>query len=400
MSKAWLLGVATVAILASHSTSALADEPKEQTPPIKLKGRFGEGMGIETGDGAFGFGVRARIQIRSTVVVPENGTDTSADIQIRRLRVNFEGFGWKKLVTFKVQLAMASLDLDQVAPLIVRDAYANFALHRDFEIRAGQMKIPFGRQRVVSSGNQQMVDRSVVTGELNLDRDVGVQFLSTDFLGQHGLLGYNVGVFGGDGRGRVSGGYGLLYAGRLELRALGGKDAVELDEVDFSRSHKPRLAFGVSGAFNHLTDRQRSTIGSVYPTGTWVSYAHAGLDWILKWSGLTLTGEFFLRKALEEQNTEVVAGKSVTDYARSGYGAFFQAGKLFGPHFEVSGRVGAFYPLSTLSQAGSPREKEVGVGVSYYVDKHALKIQADYFYLFEEWGEGRHQVRLQLQVAP
>jgi hypothetical protein len=398
MAKSWRFVGSLVA--ATTLLAAGAGTARAEGPGFKLKGAFGEGVGIESNDGAFGMGLRARVQVRTTVVAPDDGSDASADFQIRRLRLTLEGFGWKKLVSFKIQLAAAALDLDPVAPLIIRDAYANFALHRDLEVRVGQMKVPFGRQRVVSSGNLQMVDRSVVTSELNLDRDVGIQALSTDFLGQHGLLGYNVGVFGGDGRGRVSGGYGFMYVGRLELRALGGKQAAELDEVDFERSRKPRLAFGVSGAFNHLSDRQRSIIGPVYQTGTWVSYAHVGADWAFKWAGLTVTGEFFLRRALQESNTESVQGKSVTDYSRSGYGAFVQAGKLFGPHLEVSARLGAMYPLANDPKAGGPREKELGGAVSYYFAKHALKLQADYFYLFEEWGQGRHQVRVQMQFAP
>jgi phosphate-selective porin OprO and OprP len=378
--------------------------PRRETPPEPTRApivhaKFGEGMGVETADGNFGINLKARVQLRTTVLIPENGTDASADVQVRRLRVTLDGFALKKLMTYKLQLAMAALDLDPVAPLVIRDAYANFALHRDFEIRAGQMKVPFGRQRVVSSGNLQMVDRSLVTSEFNLDRDVGVQFLSNDFLGSNGLLGYNLGVFGGDGRGRVSGGYGLLYAGRVELRVLGGKDASELDEPDFARSPRPRLALGVSGAVNHKTDRQRSTIGAVYATGPWVSYAHTGFDWTFKWSGVSLTGELFLRTAVADTNTQKVQDKIVTDRARSGYGGFLQGGAFLTRHLEVTGRMGAVYPMGPLG-TGSTKERELGTGVGYYFYKHALKLQADYFYLFDGWGEGRHQLRVQLQFAP
>jgi phosphate-selective porin OprO and OprP len=362
------------------------------------KAEFGEGIGVETGDGSFGMNLKARIQARTTVVVPDGEKDASADMQIRRMRVTLEGFAWKKLVTFKIQLGMANLDLDPVAPLVVRDAYMNFAIARDLEIRAGQMKVPYGRQRVVSSGRLQMVDRSVVTSEFNLDRDVGIQFHSHDFLGQRGLLGYNAGVFGGDGRGRVSGGYGLLYAGRVELRAFGGEDAVDLDEPDFGRSTKLRLAFGLSGAFNHKTDRQKSTLGPVFATGTWADYGHLGFDWNMKWSGLSITGETFWRRALKDSSTKSIEKKDVTDFARSGYGGFLQAGAFVTDHLELTSRVGGIYGVG--GEGRPPLEKELGGGVSYYFFKHALKVQADYFYLFEEWGKGKHQARLQVQIAP
>jgi Phosphate-selective porin O and P len=368
----------------AHSHPDVSPHQAAHEGAPKLRAKFGEGIGVESADGSFGFNLKGRAQIRTTLVAPEDGKDASVDMQVRRLRLTLDGFALKKkMMTFKIQLAMANLDLDPVAPYIVRDAYANFAISRDFELRAGQMKVPYGRQRVVSSGSLQMADRSVVTGEFNLDRDVGLSMLSTDFLGKDGLLAYNMGIFGGDGRGRVSGGYGLLYAGRVELRALGG----------------PRLAFGLSGAVNHKTDRQRSTVGPVYATGPWATYAHTGLDWAFKWSGLSVTGEAFLRRALEDSNTRAVEGKTVNDKAHSGYGGFLQAGKFIGKHAEFSGRVGATYGLGALGSR-APKQRELGGGFSYYFEKHALKVQADYFYLFENWTNGKHQVRLQLQFAP
>ena len=367
--------------------------------PLRLRGDFGEGFGVESVDGSFGMGLRARAQTRTTVVVNEDDdVDPSADFQIRRLRLTVDAHGWGDLVTLKIQLAFAPLDQDPVAPVPLRDAFVTFAPLRDLNIRAGQMKVPFGRQRVVSSGNQQMVDRSIVTGELNVDRDVGVQLLSNDLFGCDGLLGYNLGVFGGDGRNRVSGGYGLLYAGRLAIRPIGGELGDDLEEVDF-RGTRPRLQIAASGAFNHMTDRERSTIGPVFATGPWANYAHAGADTSFKFAGLSMTGEFFLRRALEDTNTAEVDGEIVTDDARSGYGAFFQVGQLIAGKYEISARAGSIRVLGDPA-GGLVPEKELGGALSYYAKKHALKLQADTFYLWETWGEGRVQMRLQLQVAP
>lgn len=386
-----------VAPLFFITTSARADEEV----PLKLRGAFGEGVGIETVDGSFGMGLKARAQTRTTVVVPEaEDEDPTADFQIRRLRVTIDAHAWDDLLTMKIQLAFAPLDQDPVAPLPLRDAFVTFAPLRDLKIRAGQMKVPFGRQRVVSSGNLQMVDRSVVTGELNLDRDVGLQLLSEDLGGVGGLLGYNVGVFGGDGRNRVSGGFGFLYAGRIALRPVGGELGDDLDEVDFKQT-KPRLQIAASGAFNHQTDRARSTIGNVFETGPWADYAHAGADTSFKFAGLSMTGELFLRRALEDRHTAVVeeTEELATDVARSGYGGFFQVGQLIAGHVEISARAGALHVLGDPAGGLKP-EKELGGALSYYGKKHALKVQADTFYLWEAWGEGKIQTRLQLQVAP
>lgn len=361
--------------------------------------KFGEGVRFASADGNTGLALKARVQVRGTFSKNDAKDEPTADATIRRLRLTLEGFALRKRLTYKLQLAAASQDLDPVAPLIIRDAYANYAFHRDFELRFGQMKVPYGRQRVVSSGNLQMVDRSIVTGEFNLDRDIGLQALSNDLFGAGAHLGYQLAVFGGDGRGRVSGGFGLLYAARLEWRVFGGQTSAELDEPDFMRSSKPRLALGASAAFNHKTDRRRSTTDEVLRTGAWLSYAHVGLDTVFKYRGLSLTTELFLRDAMRDSNSEVLEGKLVVDRARSGYGGFLQGGYFVSDNAELTARVGGIYPLAGVD-VGSKPQREVGGGISYYFFRHALKLQADYFRLIEDQGQSRHQVRLQVQFAP
>lgn len=413
MSTSRHLGPAASLLLVSllASANALASPPEAEPPKAeppkpepaksegpKIEAKFGKGIRAETADGDYAIRIGARAQLRSTVVVPDaDDADPSADFQVRRMRLSVEGHALDALVTYKVQLAFTPLDQDPVAPSAVRDAQVFVHPLRDLNLRVGQGKIPFGRQRVVSSGAQQFVDRTSVVGELNLDRDVGIVAYSDDLGGLDEWLGYSVSVFGGDGRNRVSGGYGLLYAARLELRPLGG--APELDEPDLKRSPKPRLYFAFAGAFNHQSDRERSTIGPVYATGTWADYAHGAFDWRFKWKGLSITGELLLRKALEETNTAEVDGELVTDTARSGMGGFVQAGQMLDDTWEIAARYGAMNPLGDAATR-FPHEREVGGAVSAYFVGHALKLQADYHYLFEPGGDGRHQARLQMQIIP
>jgi hypothetical protein len=41
----------------------------------------------------------------------------------------------------------------------------------------------------------------------------------------------------------------------------------------------------------------------------------------------------------------------------------------------------------------------VGSGLNLYLNGHALKLQADYFFLFGSAGEARHLTRLQLDAS-
>ena len=111
----------------------------------------------------------------------------------------FEGHAFTRKLTYTIQLGFSNRDMEPDLLIPLRDAYVTWQALRDLGIRFGQMKVPFGKQRVVSSSSLQMVDRSIVTSELNMDRDVGLYLMSEDLLGLKGRLMYQAGVFSGQG---------------------------------------------------------------------------------------------------------------------------------------------------------------------------------------------------------
>jgi len=138
--------------------------------------------------------LRTRVQIRYDLERPNaEGQSTEQSMQIRRARLPLQlGFSPRDQTSGLV----AGEGSMRRNPL--RDARVEFDYLRDFTIWAGQMKVPFSRQRVLSSGNQNLVDRSLPNDEFQLDRDIGVQALSND-TGGMGWLAYNAGVFMGEG---------------------------------------------------------------------------------------------------------------------------------------------------------------------------------------------------------
>jgi hypothetical protein len=372
----------------SFEVPALAADPE-------VKAEFGKGVSFRRKDDAFSLTIRARMQTRFTHVEPvPDGEGASTDFMIRRLRFVLAGDAFQKKLSYYFQLGLSTLDVDPDAPSAVRDAYATWHLHRDLGLRFGQMKVPFDRQRNVSSSALQFADRSVVTGELNMERDVGVMFLSRDLFGLGGYLAYNLGVFGGDGRNRISGRSGLLAIARTEILPLGTFDDAYV-EADIARSPRPRLAFAVSAAYNRDTDRPRSTIGRPFEGG--VDYAHLGVDWMFKWNGLSIIGALLHRDSRTEGHEIVSGGQTIREHTRSARGYFFQAGQMLTTRLEVAGRYGVLLPLRPTDPSLG-RLRELGGAVSWYFLEHALKIQADYFYLFDAWRTGLHQVRVQAQV--
>jgi phosphate-selective porin OprO and OprP len=297
-------------------------------------------------------------------------------------------------LTYYVQLSFANLDTEGDLRLPLRDAYVTWAPTRDFNVRLGQMKVPFSRQRLTSSSALQMVDRSIVASELNLDRDVGLQVFSRD-LGGAGKVGYALGLFGGEGRNRLGRAAGFLYTARVEAWPLGAFD--DAVEGDVARSTPLRVAVGGSLGYNQNTNRPRSTFGIPYTAGDF-DYTHAGLDAIVKRAGWSVISELLYRRADRHVRAVVVNGVPTQMQSRSGWGAYVQGGRMLTGRLEVTARYSRLLP-SMGTDATFVRSREIGAGVSYYISRHDLKVQADYFSVTDAASSrSAYQARAQFQL--
>jgi len=379
------------ALLAAATTATAQTGP---TPPVVDVG-LGRGVTIRAADDSASLNIRARIQVRSTLVDnPDDMTDMS-EISIRRARLIFQGIAAGPSLTYYVQLSFANLDNEADLRLPLRDAYITWAGNRDVNVRVGQMKVPFSRQRVVSSSALQMVDRSIVVSELNLDRDVGIQVFSRDLFGV-GKLGYAVGLFGGEGRNRLGRTPGFLYTARLEAWPLGPFD--DLVEGDLRRSEHPRLAVGASVGYNQNTNRPRSTIGTPYVAGDF-DYTHAAADVVLKWRGWSVTSEIIYRRADSPTRALATTMAASSIVARPGWGTYLQSGFMVSPRVEVTGRYSLLQPLLDNADLSFVSGREFSAGLSYYVQGHDLKIQGDISDVENRMAGGHtRQARVQFQL--
>jgi hypothetical protein len=237
-----------------------------------------------------------------------------------------------------------------------------------------------------------------VVRELTLDRDLGLTAWSDDLFGLGHRLGYSLFLGGGDGRNRLGAQLaGPLAVLRLTVRPFGAFD----DDVegDLSREWRPRLALGVAGAYNLRTARAQSTFGSTFTLGA-VDYGHFAADVVFKLGGFSLLAEAVVRKA----ERDVLQTATAREYTRSGWGYFVQAGFMVSRHVEVTARWDELFAFPgtdpTLIHLAATQGRQLGGGGNVYLNGHALKIQADYFY---GWGvvggAGRHAVRLAIDAS-
>lgn len=392
MMRGWSGVLAMVAAVVSVSTAGAQSAGPPPTSGTTDAG-VGRGVTVRSPDGQASLNLRVRVQVRGTVTDGASDDDATTEIAIRRMRVVLQGNALGPALTYYVQLSFANLDNEADLRLPLRDAYVTWNPGGGVNLRVGQMKVPFSRQRVVSSSALQMVDRSVVVSELNLDRDVGVQMFSRSIAGSN-RFGYAVGVFGGEGRNRLGRSAGLLYSARLETWPLGPFD--DMVESDQNRRPAWRLAIAGNLGYNQRTNRPRSTIGVPYAAGDF-SYRHAAIDAVLKGHGWSLQGEWLRRNADADIRSVVVSGQPATIVSRSAAGAYLQAGRMLSPRLELSGRASLLVPDSGTDPALT-RTNERTVGVSYFVRHHDLKVQGDVGRLDDRVVGRTHQARVQFQL--
>lgn len=343
--------------------------PKPATPPFTIGWRDGKTT-IETRQARLD--ISNRLQVRYTQEMPEVGDDVGS-FRIRRMKTKFEGWVYTKDLTYELQLNWP----DTANPL--EDANVNYDFtkgKKTFMLKAGQYKVPFGRQELTSSGSQQFVDRSAVSNEFARGRDIGLQLWGTPLGGK---LDWRVGIFNGNGR-TVSRNDNdeLQTNARVTFQPFGD---VRYSEGDFESTDRPLFAIAAQYESN---ERPQAAAGTT-PADI-VDREIVGGDIVFKFKGLFIFGEYF------DATTERVVA---SDFDHSGYN--FQVGYFVIPQkLEIAGRLSESDPNSDRDD---DEREERGVALGYFFNRHNHKIQADYRQLENKATDREDdELRLQYQV--
>lgn len=358
----------------------------------------GKGLQIVSEDGDFAMVPRLRVQFRYSADLDSGGMEHG--LSIRRARLQFTGHAFGKHNRYKVEFAFSPRDLGfkegtpTHTPILTW--YSEFTYIKHMIFKVGQYKIPFSKQRVISSGNLEMVDRSIANSEFNLDRDIGIEIYTKGFKSKHedATIRYHAGIYTGEGRDQMSNtNSGLLYLARFEFLPVGVfKD---YSEVDFERLKELHISIGLAYGFLDDGMKDKGSRGSAPIDGGTTDFHNFTADLMLKARGFSFFGEFFRRQGTRNYGIGVE-----TDAPRNGLGWMAQLGYLCKRQ-----------PVGLTVRYGEVRAKgintalddksELGAALSYYFAEHPLKLQADYFRLFDDRNimRGISTVRVQLQVA-
>lgn len=333
----------------------------------------------EENDFSSEFRFRMQNQAQYESLSPDITNTGTVTAQIRRFRLRARGHVVDPRLKYEFQLSFTRGDQDydntQLAS-VLRDALISYELSPDWIIGFGLTKLPGNRQRVVSSGDQQLVDRGIVNRTFNVDRDNGF------FIRKNGTLALfadeapyfvRLALTSGEGRGINSSNSGVAATGRFEWDLLGAfKDNGAYFESDLAFEPDPRVSWGIGASYNDLATRTGGQIGPEITTGE--SMVSSYTDLLLKWRGLSVYLEAMKRETANPIVREKLSQRSTVVYA--GYGLTAQAGYIFSPNWEVTGRWATIQPtesIKTLTDATT----HTTLGLNRFIKGHRVKLQTD-----------------------
>jgi len=351
--------------------------------------KFGKGMiNFVAKDSSFSVKFAPRIQSRFESKWNYDGDAYEAselNFLVRRARLKFDGFAVTPKLKYKIELGLSNRDIsganafNRNTPRYILDAVVMWNFYQNFELWAGQTKLPGNIERVVSSANLQLIDRSLLNSRFNIDRDMGIQLRHKFKLGSTFVTREKFSISQGEGRNITEGNEGgLQYTTRLELLPFGEfASKGDYSQGDLKREKSLKTMIGITYDYNRNAVKNRSNLGSymfradgsLFETDITTLF----VDTMIKYSGFSLMGEYAYRTADKIEATEM-DGSKTGPVVGAGSAVNVQSSYLFKNNVEMVVRYTAldFEPITRLSDL-----KQLTFGVSKYVVGHSLKVQTD-----------------------
>ena len=382
-----------------------------KSEPVAYK--LGDGFTFTSADGKYQGAIGGFMQLRYTFTdldtANDNSTKTvqnSSAFAMSRVKLFFNGYSLTPDLTYKLQLNITKGNVLSTGQMI-EEAYINYRFLDEAQIRFGQDKVPFARQFIISSANQQFIELSHVATAFAPGYDNG---LTLNGKIAKGLVNYNVGVFGGVGQGTVDATNDNAIVARIAINPLGD---MKYTESDVEYTEKPLVSVGANYYGDTIKNGATTNLNIFSSTG-WIGIGAplmptaakfgtseklnintTGYDVAFKWRGLYAQSEYFFGQA--EGQTTYHTLRAQGGYAQVGY--FVIPQKL-----EIATRYAYLDPNLAV---GNDHSVQTTGAVSWYINKHNLKLQADYTDIHKQQalafnngpnGTDDKQIRLQAQL--
>ena len=311
--------------------------------------------------------------------------------RLRRARINLTG-DFAEQFDFKVEGDFENSDgiSSNRTDFSGTDIFINWHAIPEANIKAGQWKAPFGLEQLMPDPILLTIERSLPTGAITPERQLGVQIWGKPFTNlwpqQKDLLTYYAGIFNGNGRNTtVNDNNNFMYVGRLELLPFKGKL--------FGQSSSLKLGADILNSRDDAgTNISQSLNLLVNADGSLSPFTLPGADERTAWSvdawlnigPFDLIGEYF---------QEDVDGRTVNGVA-PGFSDFEPSGwYVLGGYYLIPKKLQAVEKWEALNpgQFGNDGIHSITGGLNYYIHGDSIKVMANYVHTWSDFREARPQ---------
>jgi hypothetical protein len=345
----------------------------DDTVPITAGWDSRNGFHIRDAENLFLLKIGARTQIRytykgrdkrgGTVDAGEQGTSDESYFELERMRLQLSGHVVDPRLQYVFQW---DSDTDNSGGMVLLDGLVSYDVVEDkLSIGAGQYKAHFLRQEVNSSGNLQMVERSLSNEFFNIDRVIGIYAEGSPTEQTY----YSIGINNGFRSFNRSIGAGIdhipAFVGKFDVVLLGAWE--KYSEGDLKRRDAPYLSLGVSGA----TDANNETDGAADPQFKTYQF---GLDAVFQYMGFSLFGEYVGRWLDYEPNAGATDPDIISGSNNYAHGFNVQGGVMLTESLEATARCSVVYGNEGANDGTAV---EAGPGFNWFINGHKVKLQSD-----------------------
>ena len=310
--------------------------------------------------------------------------------RLRRARVNLTG-DFAENFDFKVEGDFGQgdgLNSNRTA-FSATDIFVNWHQFPEAQVKVGQWKAPFGLEQLTPDPSLIIIERSLPTGAITPDRQIGAQLWGKPFTNiwpdQKDLLTYYAGIFNGNGRNITNNdNNNFMYVGRLEstlFKGFFGKDSYLKLGADVLNSRDDK-GTNISPTLNLLVNADGSLSPFVLPGAD--ERTAWGVDAWLKLGPFDLIGEYLQEKVNGRTVNGVPPG--FADFTTNGYyitAAYFLIPKKL--------QVAVQWQDLNPGQMGNDGIHSITGGLNYYIHGDDIKLMVDYIHTWSDFREANPQ---------
>jgi hypothetical protein len=367
----------------------------EQSDPNITYGN--KGWQFSTSDGKYVLQFQSRLQFRYAVpfdtdpVTFEDYLDADQQIfKINRARLKIGGNAFERWLKYYWEYELAAS--------VILDFRVMVEKYPFLKIKVGQWKAQYSRERIISSGKQQMAERSIINRAFTIDRQQGISFFGHWQGGGLADFNYWFSIFTGMGRGgRENDDMYLMYMTRLQWNFL--RTQVKFSGSDLDYSEEVAGLIALAAVTNRSPYTRYSTAGGGQLPG--FEEGEAGqyrvyqslLETAFKYRGFSWQQELHWKQINNRKNstTTILLG----NYFQLGY-FFHYLWQSIPKPLEVAIRSSVYNPDRS---EWKNIQRELSLAINWFFMGHLNKLTAEISFLKfqKDVAEERDDTRFRLQ---